>query len=398
MKKYRHIGLILLLVMLSACNFNNNQSSSELIHLPPDDSEQQTKVEKLLESMTLEEKIGQLFIIRPDALQLTLTPQQINDPIKYGVSELDLSMIETLKKYHVGGIALFNKNMVTPTQLTNFINNLQLESAIPLFVGVDEEGGSVSRIANASSFNVPKFENMQKIGDSGNIENAKNVGKVIGSYLKEYGFNLDFAPVADINTNPENIVIGNRSFGDDPKLVSTMVAAVIFGLHESKIMSSIKHFPGHGDTKGDTHTGFVSTEKTWDQLKQTELIPFINSLDTTDMVMISHISTPNITSDDLPCSLSNEMIEKKLQHELGFKGVVISDSMSMGAITQKYSASESAVLAIVAGIDIILMPEDFVVAYKGIYDAVKDGIISESRIDVSVLKILNLKDRYELLK
>ena len=176
-----------------------------------------------------------------------------------------------------------------------------------------------------------------------------------------------------------------------------MVFAEISGLHEAGIMSCVKHFPGHGDTKGDTHKGQVSIEKTWEELKKCELVPFINSIDTTDMVMISHITTPNITGDNLPASLSNDIIEGKLRKELGYKGVVISDAMEMGAITKKYSSEESAVKAIVAGVDIILMPEDFVESYNGIYDAVKDGVISETRIDDSVLRILNLKELYHLL-
>lgn len=404
MKKFIYGLLALSLLILSACSINKN--SNEVSPLPPvdvgqDDSssilETESKAEKLLDNMTLEEKIGQLFIIRPDDLQLNLTWKQINDSTKNGVVEFDVNMQETLKKYPIGGVVLFGKNVSKPTQLTTFIYNMQKQSTIPLFVGIDEEGGIVSRIAKSPNFDVPKFESMQKIGETKNVANAKDVGLTIGSYLKSYGFNLDFAPVADINTNPKNIVIGSRSFGNNPDLVSKMVLAEISGLHEAGIMSCVKHFPGHGDTKGDTHTGYVSIEKTWEELKKCELVPFINAIDTTDMVMISHITAPNITDDKLPASLSAEMIEGKLRKELGYKGVVISDSMEMGAITQKYSSSESAVKAILAGVDIILMPEDFVDAYNGIYTAVKNGTISETRIDESVLKILNLKELYDLL-
>lgn len=404
MKKFIYGLLALSLLILSACSINKN--SNEVSPLPPvdvgqDDSssilETESKAEKLLDNMTLEEKIAQLFIIRPDDLQINLTSEQINDSTKNGVVEFDVNMQETLKKYPIGGVVLFGKNVSNPTQLTKFISDMQKQSTIPLFVGIDEEGGIVSRIAKSPNFDVPKFESMQKVGETKNVENAKEVGLTIGSYLKSYGFNLDFAPVADINTNPKNIVIGSRSFGNNSDLVAKMVLAEISGLHEAGIMSCVKHFPGHGDTKGDTHTGYVSIEKTWEELKKCELVPFINSIDTTDMVMISHITAPNITDDKLPASLSNEIIEGKLRKELGYKGVVISDSMEMGAITQKYSSSEGAVKAILAGVDIILMPEDFVDAYNGIYTAVKNGTISETRIDESVLKILNLKELYDLL-
>lgn len=402
MKKFIRILLFLSLLMFTACSINRETPSNDITPPPSNitplpKGEEQSKAEKLLDSMTLEEKIGQLFILRPDAMQLNLTSEQINEPTKNGVTEFDVKMQEALIKYHIGGVVLFGKNISTPEQLTTFIYEMQQHSVIPLFVGIDEEGGNVSRIANSPNFDVPKFQSMQKIGETGNTTNALNVGLAIGTYLKQYGFNLDFAPVADTNTNPENIVIGSRSFGNDPDLVAKMVLAEITGLHESKIMSCIKHFPGHGDTKGDTHTGYVSIEKTWKELRECELIPFINSLNTTDMVMISHITMPNITTHKLPASLSAELIEEKLCGELGYKGVIISDSMAMGAITNEYSSSESATKAILAGIDIILMPEDFVDAYNGIYKAVKKGIISEKRIDRSVLKVLSLKERYHLL-
>ncbi|MBU3194782.1 glycoside hydrolase family 3 protein [Clostridium algidicarnis] len=405
MKRFIYGLLALSLLMLSGCSINEDSSSNDSSPLPQVDAgednsssivETESKAEKLLHSMTLEEKIGQLFIIRPDDLELNLTSEQINDSTNNGAVELDTNMQETLKKYPIGGVSLFGKNILNPTQLTTFISDMQKQSTIPLFVSIDEEGGIVSRIAKSPNFDVPKFESMQKIGETKNVAKAKDVGFTIGSYLKSYGVNLDFAPVADINTNPKNIVIGNRSFGNDPDLVSKMVFAEISGLHEAGIMSCVKHFPGHGDTKGDTHTGEVSIEKTWEELKKCELVPFINSIDTTDMVMISHITIPNITSDGIPASLSNEIIEGKLRKELGYKGVVISDAMEMGAITKKYSSEESAVKAVLAGVDIILMPESFVESYNGIYDAVKNGVINETRIDDSVLRILNLKESYHL--
>ncbi|WP_443660916.1 glycoside hydrolase family 3 protein [Clostridium algidicarnis] len=405
MKRFIYGLLALSLLMLSGCSINEDSSSNDSSPLPQVDAgednsssivETESRAEKLLHGMTLEEKVGQLFIIRPDDLELNLTSEQINDSTNDGAVELDTNMQETLKKYPIGGVSLFGKNILNPTQLTTFISDMQKQSTIPLFVSIDEEGGTVSRIAKSPNFDVPKFESMQKIGETKNVAKAKDVGFTIGSYLKSYGVNLDFAPVADINTNPKNIVIGNRSFGNDPDLVSKMVFAEISGLHEAGIMSCVKHFPGHGDTKGDTHTGEVSIEKTWEELKKCELVPFINSIDTTDMVMISHITIPNITSDGIPASLSNEIIEGKLRKELGYKGVVISDAMEMGAITKKYSSEESAVKAVLAGVDIILMPESFVESYNGIYDAVKNGVISETRIDDSVLRILNLKESYHL--
>ncbi|MBN7773834.1 glycoside hydrolase family 3 protein [Clostridium aminobutyricum] len=388
--------MLVILLILTSCGVPDAEKPDSINNTPP--SKPLSKAEQLIKSMTLEEKIGQLFIIRPESLELNLTTEQISNAKAYGATELDSQMIESLKRYPIGGVVIFQKNILSPAQLTDFIDEIQEQSKIPVFVGIDEEGGSVSRIANSKEFDVTKYESMETIGLTEDSKNAQNVGITIGSYLKQYGFNLNFAPVADVNTNPDNIVIGNRSFGSDPALVAKMVSAEIDGLHETGVMSCIKHFPGHGDTKGDTHKGFVSTEKTWEELKECELIPFMNAFKQTDMVMISHITAPNITSDGLPSSLSNEMIEGKLRTELNYDGVVITDSMAMGAITQEYTSSTAAIKSILGGADIILMPENFVEAYDGIYDAVKNGTISEKRIDESVLRILSLKEKYDLLQ
>ncbi|MBR6236230.1 MAG: glycoside hydrolase family 3 protein, partial [Firmicutes bacterium] len=203
---------------------------------------------------------------------------------------------------------------------------------------------------------------------------------------------LDFAPVSDINTNPRNVIIGDRAFGSDPQLVADMVCAFIDGLHESKVLSSVKHFPGHGDTTADTHYGRVAVKKTWEQLKEAELIPFEASFGTTDFVMIAHINLPNATSDGRPASLSKELITDKLRGELGYSGLVTTDSLAMEAITDQYSQEESAVLAVEAGVDVLLMPLDYVKSFDAVVAAVESGRIPESRIDESVLRILRAKE------
>ena len=189
MKRFVCILFVLLLLMISACSMDKDLSLNESTPQLSDIStlpevETQSKAEKLLDNMTLEDKIGQLFIIRPDAMHPNLTLEQINDPTKHGVTEFDVKMQETLKRYPVGGVVLFGKNISSPTQLTTFIDDMQQQNVIPLFVGIDEEGGKVSRISELPNFDVPKFESMQKIGESGNIINAKNVGLSIGSYLE----------------------------------------------------------------------------------------------------------------------------------------------------------------------------------------------------------------------
>lgn len=392
------VTLFLIILTLSSCAFIDQSKQPERNSKDPD-KEVLSKAEQLLNNMTLKEKVGQLLLIRPESLWLNLSPEQINDVGEYSVKEFNSQMAETLAEYPVGGIIMFRKNIQSPSQIIDFINDLQNNSEIPLFIGADEEGGTVSRIANTSEFDVQKFESMQAVGETKDPKNALEVGSVIGSYMNDYGFNLDFAPVADVSTNPKNIVIGDRSFGSDPNLVAEMVIDTIEGLHNNGIMSCIKHFPGHGDTKEDTHNGFVSIEKNWDELKECELIPFSAGIAAqTDMIMISHITAENITHDKLPSSLSYEMIEEKLRKELNYNGIIITDSMAMGAITNQYSSDEAAISAISAGADIILIPENFIEAFDSIYEAVKNGTLSEERIDQSVLRILSLKEKYGLLK
>lgn len=354
--------------------------------------------EKILKSMTLEEKVGQLFIVRPETLDPKYTKKQAGNTKKYAVTKINKNITKSLKKYKVGGIVMFAKNIKNPKQITKLNKDLQKNAKRKLFICVDEEGGSVARIANNKNFKVKKYPDMQKIGKSGKASKANDVGYTIGKYLKKYEFNLDFAPVADINTNKKNIVIGKRAFGSTPSLVSKMVDAEIKGFHKAKIMACVKHFPGHGDTKGDTHTGYVSIKKNWNALKKCEIVPFKKAFSSaTDMVMVAHITANKVSKDKLPASLSYNMITKKLRKELKYNGVVITDSMEMGAVADNYTSAESAVMAIKAGADIVLMPYDFKAAYNAVLKAVKSGKISEKRLNESVLRILKLKKKYGLI-
>lgn len=200
-----------------------------------------------------------------------------------------------------------------------------------------------------------------------------------------------------MNTNPGNTVIGDRAFGSDPALAAEMVPAALDGLHAAGVMGCVKHFPGHGDTTGDTHAGYVSVSKTWDELLGCELIPFAAALDRTDMVMAAHITAPNVTDDGLPASLSRQMIRGKLRDELGYGGVVVTDSLSMGAVTDSYGSGEAALLALEAGADVLLLPRDPVEAFQAVLAAARDGSLSMARLDESVLRILTLKEKYGLL-
>lgn len=346
-----------------------------------------------LSGMTLREKVGQMFIIRPDQLVTSIPPASTHTSKGSKVKSMSSEMLEVLKDYPAGGFIIFDKNIESRTQIMKFTAQMREVSKYLPFVAIDEEGGKVTRLAGSTDkgIYVKTYRSMGAIGKTGDPANALEAGQTIGKYLKEYGFNLDFAPVADINTNPRNVIIGDRAFGSDPDLAAKMVCAFIDGLHESSVLSSVKHFPGHGDTTADTHYGMVAVKKTWEQLKEAELIPFSASFGTTDFVMIAHINLPNATSDGRPASLSKELITDKLRGELGYKGLVTTDSLAMEAITDQYSQEESAVLAVEAGVDVLLMPFDYTTSFDAIVAAVESGRIPESRIDDSVLRILRAK-------
>lgn len=341
--------------------------------------------EKVLSTLSLDQKIGQLFIVRPEALSGGSAPAvSMTDPLR-----------KAMGKRMPCGVIMFADNIVDPSQIKAFNEALHFEaysySPVPMLIAVDEEGGAVARIANNWNFSVQRFDSMLSIGNTGDTVEAFKAGLAIGTYLKEYGFDLDLAPVADCFTNPDNRVIGDRSFGSDPALVSQMVGECIDGLHSRGIMATIKHYPGHGDTENDTHSGAVVTKRSWDELKARELIPFIDNLSKTDMIMTAHIVSSGVTGDDLPATLSSVMINEKLRGELGYEGVVITDSMEMGAISSEFSQEEAAVRAIEAGCDIILCPGDYNRAYDAVMEAVSSGRLSEERIDESVLRIIRMK-------
>lgn len=393
--KVASILMSLSIILTSSCAqrvtvVDENASTEKFIF--NDDETVVRTTKDVLGKMSLREKVGQLFIVRPEALA-----ENSNAETAPATDRVDNAVISRIEEYPVGGIALFSRNITSAEQLPMFISDLQSSSKYPLFIAVDEEGGRVARIANSDFFNVASYKSMEDIGKAGDASKAEEVGRQIGLYLKELGFNLDFAPVADTNTNPQNIVIGDRSYGSDPALVARMVSAQLDGMHDRGIMGTLKHFPGHGDTKDDTHSGYVSIEKTWDELKECELVPFITALPKADMVMVSHITAVNVTSDKLPTSMSETMINGKLRNELGYDGVIITDAMAMGAVADNYTSAEAAVTAVKAGVDIVLMPQNLDEAFNGVMNAVTDGEISMARLDESVMRILKLKARYKLI-
>ena len=354
--------------------------------------------EELLDKLTTEQKVGQLFFVRPEALDPNRTPEEAEDPAGPGITQADPALQNTLQQYPVGGFVLFGKNLESPDQLSQLMDTLSRNAAVPLLFSVEEEGGTATQVAGRPGFSIPTLESLADIGATGDPAQAQAVGQSIGTYLRELGFQLDFAPVADVNTNPNNPVIGDRAFHSDPEQAAMMVSAAVDGFHQGGVACTLKHFPGHGDTAQDSHYGYASSDKTWEEMRTCELYPFQAGIAAgADAVMVSHITTPNATSDGLPASLSYEMITEKLRGELRFQRLVVTDSLAMEAITDSYSAAEASLMAFQAGADVLLMPADLGEAYDALLAAVQDGTISQERLDESVLRILQLKENYGLI-
>lgn len=351
----------------------------------------------MLQEMTLRQKVGQLFIVRPDALDASQTQEEIDEIKREGVTELTAEMAEMLEEYPVGGIAMFAKNITSPEQITAFNAALQEASDIPLFLAVDEEGGLVARLANHKAFDLPKYKSAAAVGASEDPDDALEMGSTIGAYLKAYGFNLDFAPVADVNTNPDNPVIGTRAFSNSGEIAAQMVSAMAEGLNSQGIIATFKHFPGHGDTAEDSHNGLAVTYRTGRQLANCEILPFLEA-DSNDMIMVGHIAVPEETGNMVPSSMSGYMVDMLLKGNLDFQGLVITDSLSMTAITQLYTPGEAAVTALLAGCDILLMPHGLEEAFEAVVTAVEDGILTEQWLDETVLRILEFKQLHGVIE
>lgn len=344
------------------------------------------QIDEILSKMTTKEKVAQLFMVTPESLTGYQTVTQAKE-----------ATAAAYKERPVAGIILFAKNVVNPDQLTEMNEDLHKIAmdrlGVPLWIAVDEEGGNVARVAGNPAFSAEEFPPAYKMAEDGGAESVYAQAATIGGYLSQYGFDLDFAPVADVWVNPENTVIGTRSYSQDPTVVSEMVMEFLRGLHDNDMLGCLKHFPGHGATLADSHKGSVQVNATLEEMRACELIPFEKGIESgVKIIMVGHIETPNIAeSEGGPASLSRYMVTQLLRENMGYEGVVITDAMNMGAIAQQYDSGQAAVAAIEAGVDMILMPADFEMAYQGICAAVQEGRIDEARIDESVRRILRVK-------
>lgn len=382
MKREYILVLLLILVLLAGCNYEKESPNEEpneiippIVELPQSDP-----IEELINEMSLEEKIGQLFIIGLDGFEL---------------SDKDKAQIFENK---IGGYILYSRNIDNKLQLKsllNALNEINTNNKIPLFLSVDEEGGKVSRLSHIYT----KLRELSALGLKDDVRLSYQYGQIQGLKLASLGFNLNFAPVLDINSNPKNPVIGSRAIGSTAEIVTKHGIEIKKGMESVNIIPVLKHFPGHGDTEVDSHLELPYIDKSYKELDNLELIPFKTAIDKgADMIMTSHILFPLI-DDEYPASISYKIINDILRNDLHFDGVVISDDMTMGAIVNNFTLEEASINFLKAGGDILLIghnSENTKLVIKRIKDAIIEGELNIEDIDSKLYRILSLKSKYNL--
>lgn len=342
---------------------------------PSPDSADPT-LQSLLSQMTLHEKVCQMLVVTPESITGVEAVTAAGDTTK-----------KALQAMPVGGILYSKPNLRSKEQVKTMLQNTQSYSAIPLMFTCDEEGGRVNRLM--STLNTTMIGPMLDYKDQG-VEIAYKNACTIASDMSALGFNADMAPVADVWSNPENTVIGDRAYSDDFQQAAVLIASAVEGFHAGGVATALKHFPGHGDTSEDTHYGAVFITKTLEEIREKELLPFQAGIQAdSDMVMIGHLILSDI--DDQPAPFSHKIVTELLRQELGFDGVIITDGLQMKAMTDFYSDGEIACSAVKAGVDMLLCPANPEEAAAALEDAVINGDLTESRIEESVLRILKMK-------
>jgi beta-N-acetylhexosaminidase len=358
----------------------NNKTTQPIENTSGDkQAELRMAAQQKLSKMTLDEKLGAMIIAGVEGT----TP-----------TEKTKSMIQN---QHVGGIIFYKNNVKSQSQLVSFVNKLKTwnqQNPSALFISIDEEGGKVSRLPE-----IEKIPTAKSIGKADDLAYAKSIGTYLGNASKSMGINVDYAPVLDINSNPNNPVIGNRSYGTTAKKVSDTGRAVMKGIQSTGTIPVIKHFPGHGDTSVDSHLDLPIVHKSLEQLQSFEWKPFEDAIkEGADSVMIAHILFPKIDKKH-PASLSPTIIKDQLRNTIGFQGVVMTDDLTMGAISKNYGMGNAAVQAVKAGSDILLIAHGYENVSNVILklkESIKEGELTEKRINQSVLRILMLKEKYKL--
>lgn len=337
-------------------------------------------LDERISRMSLDEKIGQMVMVGLDGTAMNANTRK---------------MIEA---YKVGGFILYRDNIKDASQTISLLNQLKetnKANGTALWLSVDQEGGKVDRLSSMFG----KLPTARQVGDTNDDEYTRRVGQALGVELQSVGFNMDYAPVLDINSNPKNPVIGDRSFGAEADTVIRHGLEIMDGIRSQKIAAVVKHFPGHGDTSVDSHLDLPVVEKSLEELKQFELQPFAEAIhEDADAVMVGHLLLPKLDADN-PASISRRIITDLLRKEMSYNGVVITDDMTMGGITKQHLIGEAAVQSIQAGSDIVLVGHDQKLQLEvldALKESAKNGEITKERIDESVRRIISLKEHYEL--
>lgn len=405
----RIIVLLLPVLLLAGCSIPNNGSNNGNINSSPGHSNtsqpntssnpstapsegtgtgatptpdsQTDMIQDQIDQMSMDEKIGQLIIVGLDGTEMNGFAQKM------------------IQDYKVGGFILFKDNIKNAQQTLALLNDLKQtnagNNAIPLWLSVDQEGGRVSRLSSEFT----KFPAAKDVAAADSLSYTNGIGKALGTALKALGFNLDFAPVLDINSNPKNPVIGDRSYGSTPDKVTAHGLETINGITAEGVAAVVKHFPGHGDTSVDSHYDLPLVHKTLEELEKFELIPFKEAIEQdVDAIMVAHLLMKNLDANH-PASISEAIINDLLREKLGYDGVVITDDMTMAGLLNGNKIGEASVAAVKAGTDIILVSHEEklrIEAIEALRQAVQSGAIPEERLNKSVYRVLSLKQKYKL--
>lgn len=368
----RFLISIIIVVLLSIFTFHTTFSKEN----PKDE------ILETISNMSLAEKVGQLVISG-----------------FYGTT-LDENILKLIKENKISGVILFNRNVKDSNTLLSLNNSLKesnKNNKLPLFISVDEEGDSVTRMPK----DIKRLPTNKYIGSLNNKDLSYKVGEILGEQLSYFGFNMNFAPVLDINSNPNNPVIGDRSFGNNKDIVANLGTSTMKGIQSKNIISVVKHFPGHGDTSVDSHVNLPVVNYDINRLNSFEFVPFKTAIQNrADAVMVGHILLPKI-DNKYPSSMSYEIVTNILRKDLGFNGLVVSDDMTMAAITENYSIEEAAVKSINAGVDLLLVCQKYENTenvLKALKEAVLNGTISKERLDNALYNIISIKKKYLLNK
>lgn len=330
------------------------------------------KIQDKLDAMSLDEKVSQMII--PQAPRATSLE----------------AVSKKLETAPYGGYILMGENYRTLKKTREFIEKMQSMAKTPLIITTDQEGGSVQRVQSITNVQATDIPFMWQVGQTGDTAKAKTIGRVMAEEMRTIGINVDNAPDADVYSNPYNTVIGQRSFSSDPEVVSKMSLALANGLDENGVIATYKHFPGHGNTATDSHSALPVIESTRAELDATDLVPFKNAIKNgAKIIMVGHIALPNVTGDNTPASLSKNLTTDLLRNELGFKGLIMTDGLNMGALTSNYEDAEIYQMAVEAGADLLVLPIDPELAVQ----VIKENV-DEKRIDESVYRILSFKEKY----